>query len=75
MLRLSAPAGYDSEDLDTAVAALNAGMEACVRACPEQYWWIYKRFKRRPYGEYCFYKGVRQVEKPAAVGGTALRPA
>lgn len=29
-------------------AALNAGVEACVRAWPGQYWWSYRRYRRRP---------------------------
>jgi KDO2-lipid IV(A) lauroyltransferase len=44
-----------SDDLETAVAALNQGVEQCIRHCPEQYQWIYKRFKRRPQGETGFY--------------------
>jgi KDO2-lipid IV(A) lauroyltransferase len=37
-------------DADTAVslAALNRGVEACVRQCVEQYQWEYKRFRVRP---------------------------
>ncbi|MEP4145817.1 MAG: lysophospholipid acyltransferase family protein [Halioglobus sp.] len=37
-------------DADTAVslAAMNRGVEACVRLCPEQYQWEYKRFRVRP---------------------------
>jgi len=34
-----------SKDMDTSVAALNRSIEACVRYCPEQYQWEYKRFK------------------------------
>lgn len=34
-------------DRDTAVAALNRSVESCVRSCPEQYQWEYKRFKKR----------------------------
>ncbi len=60
------PPGYDSGDVAVAAAALNAGMEACVRACPEQYWWGYKRFKRRPPGEAGLYDDARQSEPPAA---------
>lgn len=52
------PAGFDSPDLDVATAAINAALEARVRACPEQYWWAYKRFKRRPQDERCFYKDL-----------------
>ena len=70
------PAGYDSDDLDVAAAAINQGIEACVCACPDQYWWAYKRFKRRPYGEYCFYKGHQQMPKPDDLKSSgALRPA
>lgn len=60
------PAGWDSPDLDVATAAVNAGVEACVRQCPEQYWWAYKRFKRRPYGQTCVYRGTVQLA-PAEV--------
>ena len=37
-------------DADTAIslAALNRGVEACVRQCVEQYQWEYKRFRVRP---------------------------
>ncbi|NKF21452.1 lysophospholipid acyltransferase family protein [Solimonas sp. C16B3] len=59
------PAGYDSQDLCEAVAALNAGIETSVRTMPDQYWWNYKRFKRRPYGECCFYNGKTQAQPPA----------
>ena len=48
---LPAPAGIDSTDDRIALSALNAGVEACVRLCPEQYQWTYKRFSRRPPGE------------------------
>jgi len=33
-------------DLTIATQALNAGVEMCVQLAPEQYQWIYKRFKR-----------------------------
>jgi KDO2-lipid IV(A) lauroyltransferase len=36
-------------------AAVNAGIEACVRRLPHQYQWSYKRFKTRPAGEPRFY--------------------
>jgi KDO2-lipid IV(A) lauroyltransferase len=60
------PAGYDSDDLQTAAAAINAGTEACVRAHPEQYWWGYMRFKRRPEGEASFYRTAVRQAAPAA---------
>ncbi len=44
------------EDPVDAATALNRGVEHCVRACPEQYLWSYKRFKTAPPGEltpYC----------------------
>lgn len=37
-------------DLETSVAALNRAVEHCVRECPEQYQWSYKRFKAAPPG-------------------------
>ncbi len=45
-----APPGIDSDNLETAVAAMNAGLERCARDCLDQYWWGYKRFRRRPEG-------------------------
>lgn len=48
---LPAPEAIYSEDVATSVAGMNAGLEACARACLEQYWWGYKRFRRRPPGE------------------------
>src|SRR3546814_697259 len=59
------PVGYDSDDLGVATTALNRGIENCVRACPDQNWWAYKRFRRRPYGEYCLYNGEQQLPKEA----------
>lgn len=41
------PAIYDA-DLEVSVAALNRGVERCLRRCPEQYQWEYKRFRQRP---------------------------
>jgi KDO2-lipid IV(A) lauroyltransferase len=46
-----------SADCDTALAGLNKSVERCVRDCPEQYQWQYKRFKflpnmeKRDYGD------------------------
>ncbi len=37
-----------AKDIKIAATALNKGVEQCVKACPEQYQWSYKRFKRRP---------------------------
>lgn len=47
---IRAPDGIDSDDDVVAATALNAGIEACVRRCPEQYVWPYKRYRRRPDG-------------------------
>jgi len=51
------PAPQDIADADTlrAVAALNAGVEACVRLAPAQYQWGYKRYSIRPPGEVKLY--------------------
>ncbi len=37
-----------SADAPTALAALNAGVEAIVRQNPAQYQWVYRRFRRTP---------------------------
>jgi KDO2-lipid IV(A) lauroyltransferase len=52
---IPAPPAIASDDLVAAAKALNEGVEQCIRICPEQYQWIYKRFKRRPAGEPGFY--------------------
>jgi Kdo2-lipid IVA lauroyltransferase/acyltransferase len=44
-----------SEDIDTALAAVNRGVEACIAIDPAQYLWAYKRYKSRPEGEPRFY--------------------
>jgi KDO2-lipid IV(A) lauroyltransferase len=38
-------------DGSTGAAALNRGIESVLTHLPEQYWWSYKRFRRRPPGE------------------------
>lgn len=48
---IAADSGIESADLEIATKALNEGVEQCISLCPEQYQWIYKRFKRRPQGE------------------------
>ncbi len=45
------PEDLADRDEVAAAAALNRGVEACVRLCPEQYLWSYKRFKTAPPGE------------------------
>ena len=51
------PVGDAIRDADPAVAAaaLNRGVETCVRECPSQYQWSYRRFKTRPEGEESLY--------------------
>ena len=39
-----------STDLQTAVDGLNRSVENCVRVCPAQYQWEYKRFSGQPDG-------------------------
>ena len=43
-----APEGIADPDLPAAVAALNRGVEECVRIAPSQYQWAYKRYSIRP---------------------------
>lgn len=50
-----APDGIYSDDVQAATDAMNRGLETCVRSCPEQYWWGYKRFRRQPAGAPAFY--------------------
>lgn len=43
-------------DFAIGTAALNAGVEQCVRMVPHQYQWGYKRFRSRPAGEQKLYR-------------------
>jgi len=52
---LPAPADIAVANLEVAGNALNQGVEQCIRNCPSQYQWSYKRFKRRPPGESSVY--------------------
>jgi KDO2-lipid IV(A) lauroyltransferase len=48
-LTLGAPLdGFPSDDPVRDTARLLATIEDFVRLCPEQYWWIHRRFKNRP---------------------------
>ena len=51
-----APQDIYSEDVLVSTAAMNRGLEQCVRDYPEQYWWGYKRFRRQPPGQPDFYR-------------------
>lgn len=44
------PAPVAISDTRQGPAALNAGVEAVIRAAPRQYWWGYQRYRRRPPG-------------------------
>lgn len=48
-MRLGAPLPMDG-DAAADTAHVNAGIEQMVRAAPEQYLWVHKRFKTRPPG-------------------------
>jgi KDO2-lipid IV(A) lauroyltransferase len=52
---IPAPPAIASMDMVAACRALNEGVEQCIQICPDQYQWVYKRFKRRPQGEPGFY--------------------
>jgi KDO2-lipid IV(A) lauroyltransferase len=54
--REPAPGIRDPDPVKSATS-LNADFEVIVRSRPEQYWWGYKRFRRRPQGEAPFYAG------------------
>jgi len=43
----AAPEGLGDPDEGVAATRLNEGVEACVRECPEQYLWSYKRFRTK----------------------------
>jgi KDO2-lipid IV(A) lauroyltransferase len=45
-----APPEVADADEARACAALNRGLEDCIRRFPAQYWWGYARFRRRPPG-------------------------
>ena len=42
------PEGIGDMDRVHAATQLNLGVEKCVRACPDQYNWSYRRFRTRP---------------------------
>lgn len=43
------------KNIEVALTTLNSAIEAEIRRLPEQYLWMYKRFKSRPAGEARFY--------------------
>ncbi|MDO8704838.1 MAG: lysophospholipid acyltransferase family protein [Sulfuricaulis sp.] len=52
---LPAPAAINHGNIESSAAAVNAMVEKCVRSTPEQYQWVYKRFRNRPGNEKPFY--------------------
>jgi len=46
---------YPTQDVRADTRRMNAFIEECVKAVPEQYYWVHKRFKTRPPGEEKFY--------------------
>lgn len=49
-------ADFPSEDVGTDTARVNSAIEEMVRAAPEQYLWVHKRFKTRPPGTAPLYR-------------------
>ena len=54
-LKLSPPVEGFPTELQADTDRINAGVEEMVRAAPEQYLWLHKRFKTRPEGAPDFY--------------------
>jgi Kdo2-lipid IVA lauroyltransferase/acyltransferase len=52
---LPALESFPGTDAAADLARVNAIMEQHIRAAPEQYWWIHRRFKTRPEGDAGFY--------------------
>lgn len=52
------PADAEISDPKLGPAALNKGVERCICKLPDQYWWSYRRFRRRPPGEPPFYDQI-----------------
>ncbi|KZE32871.1 lipid A biosynthesis lauroyl acyltransferase [Crenobacter luteus] len=46
---------FPSDDVVADTRRMNAFLEERIRECPEQYFWLHKRFKTRPAGEARFY--------------------
>lgn len=42
---------YPTQDVEADVARMNQWIESKVRTMPEQYYWVHRRFKKRPPGE------------------------
>lgn len=57
---LPGEAAIADPDPRVATAALNRDVERCIRALPEQYWWSYRRYRRRPPGAARLYPSRRR---------------
>ncbi|MDP3835560.1 MAG: lipid A biosynthesis acyltransferase [Hydrogenophaga sp.] len=55
---LSPWADYPTGDVEADTAMMNTHLEGFIRATPEQYYWVHKRFKTRPDGEPSFYANL-----------------
>jgi KDO2-lipid IV(A) lauroyltransferase len=44
-----------ARELEASVTGINQAVENCIRECPAQYQWGYRRFRTRPAGEPSFY--------------------
>lgn len=51
-------ANYPTGNVEADTATMNTFLEGFIRATPEQYYWVHKRFKTRPEGEPSFYAGL-----------------
>ncbi|MDR1660834.1 MAG: lipid A biosynthesis acyltransferase [Azoarcus sp.] len=47
--------GFPTADVEADTRRMNAWLETVVRAMPEQYYWVHRRFKTLPEGEARFY--------------------
>lgn len=52
---------FPSMDLDADTLRMNQDIEAWVRQCPEQYYWVHKRFKTRPPGQPSVYASTKNA--------------
>lgn len=53
-----APEAIYSADQEEALSAMNQGVAECLAICPEQYQWLYKRFKQQPQGRTSYYRNM-----------------
>ena len=79
---LEAPDGLADADEVVAATQLNHAVECCVRMCPDQYLWSYKRFKTTPPGVVTPYRAIwgrrrrrQQCSPPAPPRRRRSRPA